>query len=182
MKGKETTGVRCSMRSGSILTRGAATSTVLLAWTALLAATVYSAPVASSAAHASGAAPAGAAAQSPPPGPGGGAAVAAPLPKANPVAASVASIDAGRAIYAKNCRACHGAMAKGDGLSTTSGVKPSNLVDGEWSHGGSDAEIFRTIKLGIDPFDMMRPMGKRMSDDDIWNTVNFLRDLAKLAK
>jgi hypothetical protein len=50
-------------------------------------------------------------------------------------------------------------------------------VDAEWKYGGSDAEIFKTIKEGVKPYDVMEPWGKKLTDTEIWHTVNFLRDL-----
>ena len=103
---------------------------------------------------------------------------ALPLPARNPVPMSEASVKAGRVVYAKICRACHGLQGKGDGISAPPGSKPANLVDAEWKYGGTDPQIFKTIKGGIKPFDVMEPWGKKITDPDIWNTVNFLRDLA----
>ncbi|HEY7441480.1 MAG TPA: cytochrome c, partial [Vicinamibacterales bacterium] len=92
------------------------------------------------------------------------------------------SIKAGRAVYAKICRACHGLQGRGDGVSAPPGSKPANLVDSEWKYGSTDGEIFKTIKEGVKPFDVMEPWGKKISDTDIWNTVNYLRDLGKRSK
>jgi mono/diheme cytochrome c family protein len=96
---------------------------------------------------------------------------------------SADSIKAGKAIYARNCVGCHGLKGRGDGASAPKGSTPANLVAGKWKHGGTDAEIFKTIKEGIGPKPMtMKPWGDKLSDEDIWNTVNFLRDLAKHTK
>jgi len=103
------------------------------------------------------------------------------IPAKNPIPTSENSIKAGRAIYAKICRDCHGLQAKGDGIKAPPGSKPANLTDAEWKYGGSDAEIFKTIKGGVKPFDVMEPWGKKISDTDIWNTINFLHDLAAKA-
>jgi mono/diheme cytochrome c family protein len=101
----------------------------------------------------------------------------------NPIPTSADSIKAGRAIYAKNCAGCHGLQGKGDGASAPKGSTPANLAAGKWKHGGTDAEIFKSIEEGIGPKPMiMKPWGEKLSDEDIWNTVNFLRDLAKHAK
>jgi mono/diheme cytochrome c family protein len=97
----------------------------------------------------------------------------------NPIPASESSIRAGRAVYSKICRACHGLRGRGDGPTAPPGSKPANLVDSEWKYGSSDAEIFKTIKEGVKPFDVMEPWGKKISDTDIWNTINYLRVLAK---
>ena len=40
----------------------------------------------------------------------------------------------------------------------------------------------KTIKEGVKPYDVMEPWGKKLTDTEIWNTINFLRDLAKQAK
>lgn len=51
-----------------------------------------------------------------------------------------------------------------------------NLFDGEWKHGGSNAEIFRTIAQGVPGTQMVAwasalPEG----EDDIWKVIAFLR-------
>jgi mono/diheme cytochrome c family protein len=103
-------------------------------------------------------------------------------PQKNPIPTSESSVRAGRAVYARICRACHGLQGKGDGTSAPPGSKPANLIDAEWKYGGSDAELFKTIKEGVKPYDVMEPWGKKLSDTEIWNTINFLRDLAKPKK
>ena len=103
---------------------------------------------------------------------------AAVRPAANPIPMSDASIRAGRGVYGKICRACHGLQGEGDGVSAPPGSMPASLVDAEWVHGGTDPEIFMTIKYGLEPFDVMEPWGRRLTDEEIWSTINFLRDLA----
>jgi mono/diheme cytochrome c family protein len=95
----------------------------------------------------------------------------------NPVAPSAASIAAGKAAYAKNCRFCHGADAKGNGPMAPQGTHPSDLTDAKWDRGSSDGEIFAVIRDGAGPkFDMKGYKGK-LSDSDIWNVVNYLRSI-----
>ena len=99
----------------------------------------------------------------------------------NPVAAEAASVEAGKAVFAKYCRACHGAEGKGDGpgAAMMKGVKPANLADAKWDHGSTDGEIFTSIHDGIGPkFDMDSWEG-RIQDKDIWNIVNFIKTLGK---
>ena len=102
----------------------------------------------------------------------------------NPVAADAASIDAGRATYAKYCRACHGPEGKGDGPAAAAmkDVKPANLADAKWEHGSTDGEIFNTIHSGIGPKFAMAAFQGRIPDAQIWNLVNYTKTLSKTAK
>jgi mono/diheme cytochrome c family protein len=97
----------------------------------------------------------------------------------NPIPSSAESIKAGGLVFAKNCRACHGIQGKGDGTAIPPGVKPANLVAGQWKHGGTDADLFKTIKGGVGPAFDMQAWGDRLSDEEIWNVINYIRDLSK---
>jgi hypothetical protein len=44
------------------------------------------------------------------------------------------------------------------------------------NHGSSDGDAFRVIKRGLPPT-MMAGFDGRMSDQEIWNIVNYLRTL-----
>lgn len=96
----------------------------------------------------------------------------------NPIAMSEESVAAGRQVYGRFCRACHGMRADGQGMTAPPGSTPSNLVDDEWLHGDTDAAMFKVIKEGVGPEFAMDAWDGRITDDDIWNVVNFLRDLA----
>ena len=96
----------------------------------------------------------------------------------NPIPMSEESVTAGRTIYGRFCRSCHGQQANGRGTAAAPGSTPANLVDDEWDHGGSDAEIFKVIKEGVPPDYFMDAWDGRITDEDIWNTINYLRDLA----
>jgi mono/diheme cytochrome c family protein len=102
----------------------------------------------------------------------------------NPVAADAASIEAGRATFAKYCRACHGPEGKGDGPAAAAmkDVKPANLADAKWDHGSTDGEIFNTIHAGIGPKFAMAAFQGRIPDTQIWNVVNYTKTLSKTAK
>jgi mono/diheme cytochrome c family protein len=94
-----------------------------------------------------------------------------------PVAASPASIAAGKKLYDSQCASCHGATGKGDGkggalLKPT----PSDLTDADWKHGQTDGEIFTIIRDGS-PQTGMRGYGSRIPANDIWNLVNYVRSL-----
>jgi len=95
---------------------------------------------------------------------------------ANPVAKGDASTKAGMTLWTKNCASCHGKMGMGDGVKarmlTTS---PGNFSAAAFQN-QTDGEIFFKTKTGRD--EMPKYEGK-LTDDDIWNIVNFTRTLKK---
>ena len=99
----------------------------------------------------------------------------------NPVAATPASVAAGGELYTRHCAACHGPTGRGDGplaaATAAYGVRPSNLTDATWRHGGSDGEIFVAIRDGIGPDFAMDAFGGRLAEPDIWHLVNYLKSL-----
>jgi mono/diheme cytochrome c family protein len=96
----------------------------------------------------------------------------------NPVPTTAASVTAGRALYNKNCRHCHGLRGVGDGPLAPSNPRPANLTDEKWDHGGSDGEIFAIIWNGAPaPKSEMKPMKETLTERNVWDIVNFLRTL-----
>src|SRR5262252_6217382 len=67
----------------------------------------------------------------------------------NPVKPSVDSVAAGEKVYAKYCKFCHGADAKGNGPLAPKDTHPPDLTDAKWDHGSTDGEIFTSIRDGI---------------------------------
>ena len=95
----------------------------------------------------------------------------------NPVAATPASIAAGKKLYDAQCASCHGTAGKGDGKAgALLKPLPSDLTDGDWKHGQTDGEIFTVIRDGARQTGM-RAYGSRIPTNDIWNLVNFVRTL-----
>jgi mono/diheme cytochrome c family protein len=99
----------------------------------------------------------------------------------NPVQATPQSVTAGKDLYAKNCRSCHGADAKGDGPMKPKDSHPSDLTDKVWSRGGTDGEIYAVLRDGAGPDFVMRGYKSRFTDQDLWNLVNYLRSLGPKA-
>ena len=100
----------------------------------------------------------------------------------NPVATSEESIAKGKELYmakAKgNCVFCHGETGAGntDNLPKLR-RKPADLSNKERVAAMTDGEIFWKISKGING---IMPAGeKRMSEEERWNVVNFVRTLAK---
>ena len=102
----------------------------------------------------------------------------------NPVASTPESIAAGKRAYDANCAACHGNLAQGAvkaGMTISiieeqRGKQPPDLTDDQWDHGSSDGDIFAVVKRGLPPT-MMAGFDGRISDEDIWSIVNYLRTL-----
>ena len=107
-------------------------------------------------------------------------AVAAKL--TNPVAANPASIAAGQALYSKYCRFCHGTSGRGDGPQAPKDVQPSDLTDTTWERGSSPGEIFVVIQEGAGPEFKMKGLKGKVSDQDTWHLVNYVRSLGGVAK
>jgi mono/diheme cytochrome c family protein len=96
----------------------------------------------------------------------------------NPVATSAASVASGQVLYAKYCRFCHGASGRGDSASVPKDMKPSNLTDATWDRGASDGEIFAVIQGGAGPEFKMKGLKGKITDQDTWHIVNYVRSLA----
>ncbi len=71
------------------------------------------------------------------------------------------------------CASCHG--------KDLNGGQGGSLVDGEWKHGATDAEIFRSIKIG-NPELGMTPFGTVLSDEKIRSLVIYLREKEEEAR
>lgn len=96
----------------------------------------------------------------------------------NPVAASPDSIKAGQASFQKYCRFCHGTDAKGNGPMAPQGTHPSDLTDtSKWTRGTTDGEIFMVVKEGAGPKFDMKGFKSKMTDQEIWNVVTYLRSI-----
>jgi mono/diheme cytochrome c family protein len=105
-----------------------------------------------------------------------------PAAAKNPVSATPESIAAGKALFQKYCRFCHGDDAKGNGPQAPEGTHPPDLTDAVWNHGSTDAEIFANIRDGIGPKFDMKPYGMKLMPQDIWNLVNYLRSIGPQGK
>jgi copper transport protein len=97
-----------------------------------------------------------------------------PAVSANPVPASSASISQGEQIYLANCLACHGAGGKGDGPSGRGLLPPPANFTIPHSRMHRDAEFFSWITGGI-PGSPMPAFGEELSDEQIWDVINYIR-------
>jgi putative heme-binding domain-containing protein len=99
---------------------------------------------------------------------GGLAARAQEPPKTNPLAGDAAAARQGQNIYRGRCAVCHGIDAKG--------YRGSDLTTGDWVHGGSDAQISKTILDGVPGTEM--PANPNLSEEEVWMLVAYLRTLS----
>tara|TARA_B100001123_G_scaffold247254_1_gene276230 strand:+ start:174 stop:623 length:450 start_codon:yes stop_codon:yes gene_type:complete len=95
----------------------------------------------------------------------------------NPLESTADSRRIGRQRYVFMCRECHGNSGRGDGDMSHAGGVPSDFTDDVWQHGESDGELFTVIKDGVTAD--MQSYANRLSDEDIWHVVNYLRSLAE---
>ena len=96
--------------------------------------------------------------------------------KKNPVMATQESIAAGQKIYSKTCAMCHGKTGDADGPAVIElNIHPAKLSDPQLAT-QSDGALFWKITTGKKP---MPAYGKRLSETDRWNLVNYVRTLSK---
>lgn len=94
----------------------------------------------------------------------------------NPVAKGDASNKAGKVLYDKNCASCHGKTGLGDGVKARALKDHPGDFSGAVYQNQTDGEHFYKTKTGRG--EMPKYEGK-LSDDDIWNVVNYMRTFKK---
>jgi mono/diheme cytochrome c family protein len=90
----------------------------------------------------------------------------------NPVAKGDVSNKAGLALYTKNCASCHGKAGLGDGVKARMLKDFPGDFSGTFFQNQTDGEHFYKTKTGRG--EMPKYEGK-ISDDEIWNIVNYMR-------
>ena len=101
---------------------------------------------------------------------------AASAAKKNPITPTPESIGAGQKIYSKTCVMCHGKTGDADGPAVIElNIHPAKLSDPHLAT-ESDGSLFWKITTGKKP---MPAYGKRLSETDRWNLVNYVRTLPK---
>ena len=79
-----------------------------------------------------------------------------------------AAVKEGASVFRANCSPCHGLNARGGG-------RGPDLTSGRWTHGSSDAAIFRTISQGVPGTEMP---ANALEDSEIRAIISFLRSLS----
>ena len=94
----------------------------------------------------------------------------------NPVASNDVSKKAGATLYNKFCASCHGKTGLGDGVKARAlKTFPGDFSGAEYQN-QTDGEHFFKTKFGRG--EMPKYEGK-VSDEDIWKTVNYMRTFKK---
>ena len=92
-----------------------------------------------------------------------------PLALVNPFEGNATALKTGSQLYVSyNCIDCHGADGSG-------AIAPS-FADGRWHFGGRPAEVFESIYEGRP--DGMPTWGGRITNDQIWMLVTYVRSLS----
>ena len=95
----------------------------------------------------------------------------------NPQPATAASIAEGRQIYVQNCASCHGISGRGDG---PAGImlrpRPADFR-AHMAAGHTDPQLYGWVREGVDGT-AMPAFGDKLSEEEIWHVVNFIRTFA----
>ncbi|HKB84273.1 MAG TPA: cytochrome c [Burkholderiales bacterium] len=95
----------------------------------------------------------------------------------NPVPRSAESIARGRQLFMQDCAVCHGAEGRGDGVAAAalpqrpedlSGIAPPPIFP--------DGVVAYRI---INGKNMMPAFGSTLSENEVWDLLNFIRSLAR---
>jgi len=93
----------------------------------------------------------------------------------NPIPPSAESISRGSALYQPNCAACHGEGGRGDGPAGVAlNPPPADLAIHTQPGVHTDGQLFTWIADGF-PGSAMPAWRGELSDDEIWDLVNFIR-------
>ena len=94
----------------------------------------------------------------------------------NPIPRSAESIARGRQLFAKNCAVCHGAEGRGDGAAAAAlPQRPEDLSNIAPPPNFPDGVVAYRIANGVK---MMPAFKSTLSENEIWDLLNFIRSLA----
>jgi copper transport protein len=91
----------------------------------------------------------------------------------NPFPSTADSLATGRQVYQQNCQSCHGVDGRGDGPAAAGlAPPPADLLVHVPLH--FDQAMFNFIKNGI-PGTAMAPLGDKLTDEEIWHVINYIK-------
>jgi mono/diheme cytochrome c family protein len=94
----------------------------------------------------------------------------------NPVEASKDNLNEAKSIYDIQCKSCHGSRGLGDGTKAKSMKGDLGDFSSAKFQAQTDGELFYKTKIGRAD---MPSYAKKLSDDDIWYAVLYMRSLKK---
>lgn len=94
----------------------------------------------------------------------------------NPTANSKENSAIGKELYSLHCKSCHGSKGLGDGPKAKSMKGDLGDFSSSTFQSQTDGELFYKIKVGRAD---MPSYAKKLSDEDIWLTIHYLRTLKK---
>jgi len=94
---------------------------------------------------------------------------------ANPVKPNAESLAQGKKYFGYDCAMCHGQTGNGKG-DVDSGEKLPDFANPDSLKDKSDGELFCSLKNGKGHMPLERV---RISPNELWNLVNYVRSLAK---
>ncbi|HET6373438.1 MAG TPA: cytochrome c [Candidatus Polarisedimenticolia bacterium] len=98
--------------------------------------------------------------------------------RGNSIPSSAESIARGKKLYTGNCLACHGESGDGQGpVAKRLGFMAGDLTDAEDLAKETDGALFWKISTGRDPMPAFKK-DKNLTDDQIWDLVNYIRTLS----
>jgi len=98
--------------------------------------------------------------------------------QANPLAATAANIDFGRASYSRYCNACHGLDGAGNGVAFAARMSPpAPSLASAPVQAYSDSQLKWIVENGLWPSGMPGSKGL-LTDQQIWSIVLYMRHLA----
>jgi putative copper resistance protein D/copper transport protein len=101
--------------------------------------------------------------------------------RTNPIPFSAQSVARGRTVYQEECQACHGITGGGDGPAASGlNPRPADLRI-HMAAGHTDGQLFNWISEGFTGT-AMPAFKTKLSEDDRWHVINFLRTLVPQIK
>src|SRR2546423_1127012 len=98
----------------------------------------------------------------------------------NPLQATGPALKSAREVYTDKCAHCHGDEGRGDGRDADKyDPAPTDFTDTKRMNEATDGELFYKISEGKKPMPVFK---NKLSEDQRWELVLFLRSLAKPAK
>jgi mono/diheme cytochrome c family protein len=90
----------------------------------------------------------------------------------------------GKEVYLKTCAPCHGEGGKGDGPAAAAlNPKPRDHTNGAYMDTLTNQHLYTVIKQGGASFGFpTMPAQPQLSDDDVKNTIAFVRSLSPTYK